>query len=106
MSNKPLPPYYAVIFTSVRTDNDDGYAGMIEHMLDIGLKYPGCLGIESVNEGSTGISVSYWKNLDSIKAWKENADHDVAQRLGRERWYKSYTTRIAKVEKEYSFEKV
>lgn len=105
MSKKPSPPYYAVIFSSVRTDNDDGYAQTVEHMMDLGLKHPGCLGFDSVNEGDNGISVSYWKDLDSIKAWKAVADHITAQELGRKKWYKSYTTRIAKVEREYSFEK-
>ncbi|MCK5425267.1 MAG: antibiotic biosynthesis monooxygenase [Emcibacter sp.] len=105
MSEKPSLPYYAVIFSSVRTDNNDGYAQTVEHMMDLGLKHPGCLGFESVNEGDNGISVSYWKDLDSIKAWKAVADHITAQELGRKKWYKSYTTRIAKVEREYSFEK-
>ncbi len=105
MNNKPSPPYYAVIFSSVRTDDDDGYAQTIEHMMDIGLKHDGCLGLESVNDGDMGISVSYWKDLESIKSWKQVADHITAQKLGREKWYKSYTTRIAKVEREYSYEK-
>lgn len=104
MSDKPSPPYYAVIFSSVRTDNDDGYAQTIEHMMDLGLKHPGCLGLESVSEGDKGISVSYWKDLNSIQDWKQVADHMTAQKMGREKWYKSYTTRIAKVEREYSFE--
>lgn len=98
-------PYYAVIFTSERTDDDRGYDQMIEHMMDLGLKHDGCLGIDSVNNGSNGISITYWRDLESIKSWKEVADHEVAQKLGRERWYKSYTTRITKVEREYSFEK-
>ena len=105
MNKKPSPPYYAVIFSSVRTDNDDEYADTIELMMDLGLKHSGCLGFESVNEGDTGISVSYWKDLESIKAWKQVTEHITAQKMGREKWYKSYTTRIAKVEREYSFEK-
>ncbi|MBL4612353.1 MAG: antibiotic biosynthesis monooxygenase [Emcibacter sp.] len=105
MSDKPAPPYYAVIFSSVRTDNDDGYAQTIDHMLDLGLKHPGCLGFDNVSEGDTSISVSYWKDLESIKSWKQVADHITAQKLGREKWYKSYTTRIALVEREYSYEK-
>ena len=99
------PPYYAVIFTSVRTDNDQGYERMIDHMMDLGLKHPGCLGIDSVNDGDKGISVTYWRDLESIKSWKDVADHEVAQKLGREKWYKSYTTRITLVEREYSFER-
>lgn len=102
---KPAPPYYAVIFSSTRTGDNDGYAETSAHMMNIGLKHPGCLGLESVSEGDQGITVSYWKDIDSIKSWKAATDHITAQKLGRKKWYKSYTTRIAKVEREYSFEK-
>ncbi len=106
MNEKPSPPYYAVIFSSVRTDDDEGYLQTVQHMMELGLKHPGCLGFESVNDGGTGISVSYWKDRDSIKSWKQVADHITAQEMGRKKWYKSYTTRIAKVEREYSYEKM
>jgi len=105
MSEKPALPYYAVIFTSCRTDDDDGYAEMARQMVALGTSHPGCLGFESVNDGDQGISVSYWKDLDSINRWKQNADHMLAQKAGREKWYGRYTTRIAKVERHYSFEK-
>lgn len=105
MSKKPSPPYYAVIFSSIRTDNDEGYAETIDLMMELGLKHEGCLGFESLNEGDAGISISYWKDLGSIQDWKKVAEHITAQKMGREKWYESYTTRIAKVEREYSYEK-
>jgi len=105
MSEKPVPPYYAVIFSSIRTDNDEGYAQTIEQMMALGTGHEGCLGFESVSEGDQGISVSYWKDLDSIRDWKQVAEHITAQKAGREKWYKSYTTRIAKVERDYSFDR-
>ncbi len=104
MTSKILPPYYAVIFTSIRTDNNQGYAQTAEHMAALAADQPGYIGFESAQEGDRGISISYWKDLDSIKNWKNRADHLTAQKLGREKWYKSYTTRIAKVEREYSYQ--
>ncbi|MCF6214934.1 MAG: antibiotic biosynthesis monooxygenase [Emcibacter sp.] len=104
MTSKILPPYYAVIFTSIRTDNNQGYAQTAEHMAALAADQPGYIGFESTQEGDRGISISYWKDLDSIKNWKNRADHLTAQKLGREKWYKSYTTRIAKVEREYSYQ--
>lgn len=104
MRKKDFTPYYAVIFTSERTDNDERYAQTAQYMVELAADQAGYLGFESVSEGGTGISISYWQDLDSIKAWKQVADHSVAQQAGREKWYKSYTTRIAKVEREYSFE--
>ncbi|MGH2666343.1 antibiotic biosynthesis monooxygenase family protein [Flavobacterium sp.] len=97
------PPYYAVIFTSVSTENNEGYSEMAEIMESLAQQQEGYLGIESARN-EIGITVSYWKDLDAIRMWKQNVDHLDAQRNGRSSWYKSYTVRIALVEREYSFE--
>ena len=103
IATTPKPPYYAVIFTSVRTEGDqDNYAAMADKMVQLAAEQPGFLGIESAREG-VGITVSYWQDLASIKQWKENAEHLLAQKLGREQWYCSFKTRIAKVERDYGF---
>ncbi|SDK53745.1 antibiotic biosynthesis monooxygenase family protein [Pseudomonas indica] len=96
----PEPPYYAVIFTSTRTDGDNGYAEMAERMVELAAEQPGFLGVESARE-AIGITVSYWRDLESIAAWKRNAEHREAQRLGRSQWYAGFRLRIAKVEREY-----
>ncbi len=105
MHEMPAPPYYAVIFTSIRTPVDQGYARTADHMVALAAQQPGYLGFETARDENLGISVSYWRDLDSIRAWKQVADHQMAQRLGREKWYQSYTIRIARVEREYSFER-
>ena len=104
MKAKITPPYYAVIFTNEKTANLEGYTETADHMVDLAARQPGYLGFESVSEGDLSISISYWADLESIKAWKQVADHLAAQKMGREKWYKSYTPRIARVEREYSFE--
>lgn len=96
----PEPPYYAVIFTSHRTDGDNGYSEMATKMVELASKQPGFLGVEFARE-DVGITVSYWKDLESIKRWKANMEHQEAQRLGHEMWYSSFKTRIAKVERDY-----
>lgn len=97
----PEPPYYAVIFTNVRADVEEGYREMAERMVELATQQPGFLGVESVRDG-LGITVSYWKDLDAIKQWKMNVEHIEAQKMGRNKWYASFTTRIAKVERQYS----
>jgi len=97
IANTPEPPYYAVIFTSVRTEGDSGYREMAGAMAELASQEPGFLGVESARE-QLGITVSYWSDLESIKRWKENLAHKEAQRLGREKWYASFRTRISKVE--------
>lgn len=101
IANTPKPPYYAVIFTSLRTEGDNGYGAMAERMVELASQQQGFLGIETARE-DLSISVSYWTDLESIKKWKANLEHLEAQRLGREKWYSSFKTRIALVERDYS----
>jgi heme-degrading monooxygenase HmoA len=98
------PPYYAVIFTSVRTEFDEGYEDMAKLMIQLAEEQEGFIGVESARN-EIGITVSYWKDLESIRNWKQNMDHLIAQKKGRENWYGSYTVRICLVEREYGFEK-
>jgi heme-degrading monooxygenase HmoA len=102
----PAPPYYAVIFASLRRqrgEGDDGYAGMAERMAALALRQPGCLGAESArNADGFGLTVSYFASEADILAWKRHAEHVLAQRLGQTRWYEHYELRIAKVERAYS----
>lgn len=98
----PAAPYYAVIFTSLRTEGDNGYGKMAEAMEKLAATQPGYLGIESARDG-LGITVSYWESLESIAAWKQKAQHLVAQERGRERWYEEFKVRICRVEREYDF---
>lgn len=99
----PEPPYYAVIFTSQRTPGDQGYDAMASAMMELALRQPGCLGAESARGPSgLGITVSYFADEASIAAWKQEARHLAAQRLGKERWYSHYELRVAKVERAYS----
>ena len=104
IANTPEPPYYAVIFTSQRSDSLDGYAETAARMLELAAAQPGYLGVESARE-DLGITVSYWRDLESIRAWKAQAEHREAQRMGRQQWYSRYQTRIALVERDYGNER-
>ncbi len=100
LAQTPQPPYYAVIFATTRTEGDNGYAEMANKMMALAQKQPGFLGVDSVR-AEIGITVSYWKDLDSIHQWKQNAQHKSAKQKGKDSWYKDYTLRIAKVDIEY-----
>jgi len=102
-ANTPEPPYYAVIFTSKRTDGDHGYEAMAQAMFELALAHPGCLGAETARgDNGIGLTVAYFTDEASIKNWKANARHLVAQKLGKERWYSHYELRVAKVERAYA----
>lgn len=99
----PQPPYYAVIFTSQRSNDDSGYDAMAAAMFELALSQPGCLGAETARgPAGVGITVAYFTDEAAIRAWKQNSRHLVAQRLGKERWYSHYELRVAKVERAYS----
>jgi heme-degrading monooxygenase HmoA len=100
IANTPEAPYYAVIFTSIRSEGDHGYEEMAQKMVELASSQPGFLGVESARN-EVGITVSYWADLDSIKAWKAHVEHREAQKLGREIWYSVFKTRICKVERDY-----
>ncbi|MBZ0331164.1 antibiotic biosynthesis monooxygenase [Halomonas sp. ANAO-440] len=100
IASTPQPPYYAVIFTSIRTDGDKGYGVMAERMVDLATRQEGFLGMESAREG-LGVTVSYWASLEAIAQWKQNVEHREAQRLGHSSWYADFKVRIARVERDY-----
>ena len=104
IAKTPDPPYYAVIFTSIRTEGDHGYSETAERMIELALQRPGFLGVESARE-NVGITVSYWSDIESIKLWKQNAEHVLAQKQGRKTWYEEFKIRIGKVESDYGFSK-
>jgi heme-degrading monooxygenase HmoA len=101
----PAPPYYAVIFSSVRTaDDPEGYGATAERMVALAQTMPGFLGVESVRgPDGFGITVSYWTSAEAIAHWQQNAEHLEAQRSGRERWYAGFQLRVCRVERAYGF---
>ncbi|MBG0778262.1 MAG: antibiotic biosynthesis monooxygenase [Desulfovibrionaceae bacterium] len=99
IAKTPTPPCCAVIFTSVRTEGDDGYAATAERMLAPAADQPGFLGVESARE-AVGITVSYWADLEAIDRWRRNLHHQEAQVLGRAKWYAAFRTRVVRVERD------
>lgn len=102
IAQTPQPPYYAVIFTSVRTAVEEGYGDMAVEMVELARQQEGFLGVESARN-NVGITVSYWQSVEAIKNWKANARHLFAQQQGRDKWYLNYKVRICRVEHDYAF---
>lgn len=99
----PEPPYYAVIFSSQRTEGDNDYGKMAERMVDLAARQPGFLGVESVRGADGfGITVSYWASAEAIAAWKADVEHLAAQEMGKRVWYQHYELKVAKVERAYA----
>ena len=101
IAETPQPPYTAVIFTSTRSAGDNGYSRMLRRMESLAAEQHGYLGIESVKDGLVGITVSYWRDESDAAAWKQVAEHLVAQDRGRQVWYDEYRVRVANVTRDY-----
>ncbi|MFE1443293.1 antibiotic biosynthesis monooxygenase family protein [Streptomyces sp. NPDC058739] len=100
------PPYYAAIFTSVRTPGDDGYAETAERMGELVREIPGFLGEDAARtEGGLGITVAYFRDLAGLERWRADAAHRAAKERGRANWYERYTLHIARVEHSRAFER-
>ena len=98
----PEPPYVAVIFTARRTQGDQGYAAMADEMEALARTQPGFLGIESARGADGfGITVSYWRDEESVRAWKEVGRHRTAQAAGKAKWYEHFELRVARVDRAY-----
>jgi heme-degrading monooxygenase HmoA len=107
LATTPQPPYYAVIFSSVRTGEDDqGYAAAADRMVELASEQPGYLGVDSVRDATgVGITVSYWSSETAISAWRRHAEHTIVREQGRKSWYVEYELRVAKVERAYGFKR-
>lgn len=101
----PPPPYYCVVFTSRRVDaHGADYAATSERMTELARSMPGFLGVESMRDAEgVGITVSYWQSEEAIRNWREHAEHRVAQKDGRHRFYQWYELRVCRVERATSF---
>ncbi|WP_406640100.1 antibiotic biosynthesis monooxygenase family protein [Amycolatopsis sp. WGS_07] len=102
----PDPPYYAVIFTSRRTEGDRGYAERAAYMAELAAQQPGYLAMNSVrDESGLGITVSYWQDEESIAAWRANLEHTETRNQGRAEWYTEFDVHVSRVERAYRFER-
>lgn len=104
-ADTPQPPYYAVMFTSLRNGEDaEGYDEASARMMALAVQQPGYLGVESVRDADgVGITVSYWRSETDILAWKHQVEHAATRARGRRDWYTRYITRVAKVERAYDW---
>lgn len=102
--NTPEPPYYVAIFTSAHTGNHEGYDEDTQTVLDLAVNQPGFIGVEAAGDDDLSFAISYWDSDASIRNFKELAEHLVIQEKGKEKYYRKYKVRIAKVERDYEFE--
>jgi heme-degrading monooxygenase HmoA len=101
IAQTPEPPYYAVIAPAVLSTDVTGYPEMATRLMELARSIDGFLGIETCYQRGFSIATSYWRSLDAIERWRQNAHHLHAKELAKTRWFDAYVTRIARVERVY-----
>lgn len=105
IADTPAPPYYVVIFSAITAEDQAGYAETAAKLIELARRQPGFLGVEQCCEGGFEMTLSYWVSEQAIRDWKSQSDHALAQQLGRQRWYERYRIRVARVERDYGWER-
>lgn len=103
--SQPVDPYIAVIFTSTRTlEHGEEYSQWAKRMSDLVRTQPGFISEVSARDPETrfGITISYFKDEESVKNWKSVAEHKEAQKLGQRKFYSEYSVKVATVYREYA----
>ena len=88
---------YAVIFRAEINRLDQQYLDTAQKLRELALNQYGCTEFTSCTEGDYEIAISYWPNLEHIKAWKNNSQHLQAQAIGKSRWYKSFQVQVVQL---------
>ena len=96
---------YAVIFEV------EPEAGREQDYLDIAArlrpeleKIDGFISIErfkSLSQEGKILSLSFWRDEDAIARWRQQEQHQAAQRAGRDRIFRDYRIRVAAVMRDY-----
>ncbi|CAM3809731.1 antibiotic biosynthesis monooxygenase family protein [Parendozoicomonas haliclonae] len=94
---------FVVIFQAILTVPEDEYLQTASQLRELALNDYGCLKFVAMTEGDQELALSWWADEESIRHWKQASDHLMAQQLGRERWYSSYSVEVGKITRKYAF---
>ena len=102
---KPPPGAIAVIFLSARTGTDeDGYVRAAAAMETAAAALDGYLGLDSARGGNgVGITVSWWRDEEAARAWRDDPEHARIRKQGRAVWYDWYRVIVATVDRAYDW---
>ncbi len=94
---------HAVIFRAEVAQFDAEYGQMAARLRELALSRYGCTEFVSLTQGNQEIAISYWESEAQIRAWKQDAEHLLAQARGRSKWYKSYRVQVVEIKRDYAF---
>lgn len=87
-----------VLFRSKLVPQPDGYAEMAQEMLETARSMPGFVDVKAFKaDDGERLTLVWWQDEETLRAWRTHARHLVAQQAGRERWYEYYDLEVAEV---------
>ncbi|MEO9601545.1 antibiotic biosynthesis monooxygenase [Parasphingorhabdus sp.] len=97
----------AVIFCALRTGvEEEAYQAAATAMSELVAQQPGYLGEDHARSpDGFGITISYWRDDASAKAWRDNPDHAAIREQGRDKWYSAYSLHVSRIERAYDWQK-
>ena len=93
---------YVVIFKAQVKELDNEYFQTAQRLRDKALTQFNCQKFESIAENGFEIALSYWNSLEDIQAWHKDAEHQIAQSMGKEKWYENFSVEVCVVLRSYS----
>jgi heme-degrading monooxygenase HmoA len=95
---------FAVIFRAKPAAQNEHYTITVARMRKLAFEKYGCIDfISATTDDDQEIAISYWENEAAIIEWRKDAEHQLAQELGRTQWYDEYHVQVVEVKREYGF---
>jgi heme-degrading monooxygenase HmoA len=99
-------PHVVCIFRSTRTEHsDDEYEAWSDRMDQMVATMPGYIGHASFRDDATGrgVTISYFRSMAALVAWKQVPEHLEAQAYGRAAFYTEYEIEVAEIVRHYEW---
>ncbi len=96
-----------IVEFELRAGMESEFDAAFKHMQEQVKKYDGFLGEAPccrIESEKRFVTLFYWRDRESIKAWREDPEHLKTQQLGREKIFAWYKIRVCELEREYGWE--
>jgi len=96
-----------IIFRSVLTGAVGAdYKTMAQELLERAQGIRGFVDFKSfVADDGEHVSIIHWESQETLRSWTDDLRHVVAQQLGRDKWYESFSVEVAEVGRSYRFDR-
>jgi heme-degrading monooxygenase HmoA len=96
-----------IVEFELRAGAEAEFETALQQMQEQVKQYDGFLGdapCSSIENENTFVTLFYWRDRESIKAWRNDPQHLEIQHLGREKIFAWYKIRVCELEREYEWE--